>query len=110
MTDERSVTMTKQEEVPAVRAPVRIPDQPCADCLEQSPAAEGRRPGVPAGSRSGCWPGRRGQTVSTFFVLCYAGLIIPVVGVGVASPGVWTSIFGTGTDSLIPDTSEWTYE
>ena len=30
-------------------------------------------------------PGRRGQTVSTFFVLCYAGLIIPVVGVGVAT-------------------------
>ncbi len=30
-------------------------------------------------------PGRRGQTVSTFFVLCYTGLIIPVVGVGVAS-------------------------
>jgi MFS family permease len=30
-------------------------------------------------------PGQRGQTISTFFVLCYAGLIIPVVGVGVAS-------------------------
>src|SRR5437588_1852481 len=30
-------------------------------------------------------PGRRGQTVSTFFVLCYVGLIIPVVGVGVAT-------------------------
>lgn len=30
-------------------------------------------------------PGRRGQTVSSFFVACYAGLIIPVVGVGVAS-------------------------
>jgi MFS family permease len=30
-------------------------------------------------------PGRRGQAVSTFFVLCYAGLIVPVVGVGVAS-------------------------
>ena len=29
--------------------------------------------------------GQRGQTVSTFFVLCYAGLIIPVVGVGVAT-------------------------
>jgi MFS family permease len=28
---------------------------------------------------------RRGQTVSTYFVLCYAGLTIPVVGVGVAS-------------------------
>jgi hypothetical protein len=27
-----------------------------------------------------------------------------------SSPGVWTSIFGTGTDSLIPDTYEWTYE
>src|SRR6266567_4564262 len=30
-------------------------------------------------------PGRRGQVVSAYFVLCYAGLIIPVVGVGVAS-------------------------
>jgi MFS family permease len=30
-------------------------------------------------------PGRRGQTISTFFVLCYTGLIIPVVGVGVAT-------------------------
>jgi hypothetical protein len=29
--------------------------------------------------------GRRGQAISTFFVLCYAGLILPVVGVGVAS-------------------------
>jgi MFS family permease len=47
MTDERSVTMTKREEAPAVQAPVRMPDQPCADCLDQSPAAEGRRPGVP---------------------------------------------------------------
>src|SRR6202035_5762314 len=47
MTDERSVTMTKQEEVPAVQAPVRMPDQPCADCLDQSPGAEGRRPAVP---------------------------------------------------------------
>jgi hypothetical protein len=27
-----------------------------------------------------------------------------------SSPGVWASIFGTGTDSLIPDTYEWTYE
>jgi hypothetical protein len=27
-----------------------------------------------------------------------------------SSPGVWTSIFGTGTDSLIPNTYEWTYE
>jgi hypothetical protein len=27
-----------------------------------------------------------------------------------SSPGVWTSILGTGTDSLIPDTYEWTYE
>jgi MFS family permease len=30
-------------------------------------------------------PGQRGQVISTFFVLCYAGLIIPVIGVGVAS-------------------------
>ena len=29
--------------------------------------------------------GQRGQTISTFFVLCYTGLIIPVIGVGVAS-------------------------
>jgi MFS family permease len=43
MTDERLVTLTR----PAVQAPGRIPDQPCADCLDQSPAAEGRRPGVP---------------------------------------------------------------
>jgi MFS family permease len=47
MTDERSVTMTKQGEAPAVQVPGRIPDQPCADCLDQSSAAEGRRPGVP---------------------------------------------------------------
>ena len=43
MTDERPATLT----MPAVQAPVRIPDQPCADCLDQSPAAERRRPGVP---------------------------------------------------------------
>ena len=30
-------------------------------------------------------PGRRSQTLSAFFVACYTGLIIPVVGVGVAS-------------------------
>ena len=30
-------------------------------------------------------PGRRGQVVSTFFVFAYCGLIIPVIGVGVAS-------------------------
>lgn len=30
-------------------------------------------------------PERRGQVVSTYFVLCYCGLIIPVIGVGVAS-------------------------
>ena len=47
MTAERSVTMTKQGEAPAVQVPGRIPDQPCADCLDQSPAAELRRPGVP---------------------------------------------------------------
>ena len=27
-------------------------------------------------------PGRRGQVISTYFVLCYCGLIIPVIGVG----------------------------
>src|SRR5690348_18130565 len=47
MTAERSVTMTKQGEAPAVQVPGRILDQPCADCLDQSPAAELRRPGVP---------------------------------------------------------------
>ena len=33
--------------------------------------------------------GRRGQVISAFFVACYAGLIVPVVGVGVlaVSPG-----------------------
>ena len=30
-------------------------------------------------------PGRRGQIVSTYFVACYGGLIVPVIGVGVAS-------------------------
>ena len=30
-------------------------------------------------------PGRRGHAISAFFVACYAGLIIPVVGVGVLS-------------------------
>jgi MFS family permease len=30
-------------------------------------------------------PGRRSQALSAFFVACYTGLIIPVVGVGVAS-------------------------
>jgi MFS family permease len=30
-------------------------------------------------------PGERGRVISAFFVACYAGLIIPVVGVGVAS-------------------------
>jgi MFS family permease len=29
--------------------------------------------------------GQRGQTISTYFVACYTGLIIPVIGVGVAS-------------------------
>jgi len=36
-------------------------------------------------------PGRRGQVVSAYFVLCYCGLIIPVVGVGVASGFIGTS-------------------
>jgi MFS family permease len=30
-------------------------------------------------------PERRGQTVSTYFVMCYTGLIVPVIGVGIAS-------------------------
>jgi MFS family permease len=30
-------------------------------------------------------PGQRGQAISAFFVACYTGLIIPVVGVGVAT-------------------------
>jgi MFS family permease len=30
-------------------------------------------------------PGRRGQAISTYFVSCYCGLIIPVVGVGVTA-------------------------
>jgi MFS family permease len=30
-------------------------------------------------------PGQRSQVISTYFVACYTGLIIPVVGVGVAS-------------------------
>jgi MFS family permease len=34
---------------------------------------------------------RRAQTVSTYFVACYLGLIVPVVGVGVATE--FTSIF-----------------
>jgi MFS family permease len=35
-------------------------------------------------------PERRGQVISTFFVACYAGLIIPVVGVGVLSGFIGT--------------------
>jgi len=30
-------------------------------------------------------PGRRGQAVSTYFMACYCGLILPVIGTGVAS-------------------------
>jgi MFS family permease len=30
-------------------------------------------------------PARRGHVISTFFVACYCGLVIPVVGVGVAA-------------------------
>ena len=38
--------------------------------------------------------GRRGQVISAFFVACYAGLIIPVVGVGVLAgfTGTWTAV------------------
>jgi MFS family permease len=35
-------------------------------------------------------PERRGHIISTFFVACYAGLIIPVIGVGVASEFIGT--------------------
>lgn len=35
-------------------------------------------------------PERRGHVVSTFFVVCYVGLIIPVVGVGVATEFIAT--------------------
>ncbi|HEX3711580.1 MAG TPA: MFS transporter [Trebonia sp.] len=35
-------------------------------------------------------PEQRGHVVSTFFVACYAGLIIPVVGVGVATEFIAT--------------------
>ena len=35
-------------------------------------------------------PGRRGQAISAYFVACYCGLIIPVVGVGVASEFIGT--------------------
>ena len=35
-------------------------------------------------------PERRGHVISTFFVACYAGLIIPVVGVGVLSGFIGT--------------------
>lgn len=31
---------------------------------------------------------RRGQVVSTFFVVCYCGLIVPVIGVGFASASI----------------------
>ena len=47
MTDERQVTMIMQGEAPAMQAPGRIPDQPCADCLDQSPAAGRSRPAAP---------------------------------------------------------------
>ena len=47
MTDERQVTMIMQGEAPAMQAPGRIPDQPCADCLDQSRAAERSRPAAP---------------------------------------------------------------
>jgi len=30
-------------------------------------------------------PGQRGQAISAYFVACYCGLVIPVVGVGVAA-------------------------
>jgi MFS family permease len=35
-------------------------------------------------------PGRRGHTISTYFVACYCGLVIPVVAVGVAAGFIGT--------------------
>ena len=57
------------------------------------PDRDGRRrdgggcclPGQPGHASRLAPPGRRGQAISTYFVACYCGLIIPVVGVGVAS-------------------------
>jgi MFS family permease len=44
--------------------------------------------------------GRRGQSISAFFAACYAGLIIPVVGVGVLS--LFTGTFAaTATFSIL---------
>ena len=39
-----------------------------------------------------------------------AGVIGPGIRVLEIGAGVWASIFGTGIDSLIPNTYEWTYE
>jgi MFS family permease len=33
-------------------------------------------------------PERRGQVISAYFAACYCGLIIPVVGVGIASGSI----------------------
>ena len=33
-------------------------------------------------------PAERGRVVSTFFVFCFVGLTVPVIGVGIASPYV----------------------
>jgi len=44
--------------------------------------------------------GRRGQSLSAFFVACYAGLIIPVVGVGVLS-GFTGTFPATATFSVL---------
>jgi predicted MFS family arabinose efflux permease len=35
---------------------------------------------------------RRGQAISAFFVACYAGLIIPVVGVLSEFTGTWAAV------------------
>jgi MFS family permease len=43
---------------------------------------------------------RRGQSISAFFVACYAGLIIPVVGVGVLS-GFTGTFAATATFSVL---------
>lgn len=43
---------------------------------------------------------RRGQSISAFFVACYAGLIIPVVGVGVLA-GFTGTFPATATFSIL---------
>jgi MFS family permease len=79
--------------VPATDAPGRIPDEPCADCLDHSLATTVGAIflGSLASANRLAPPERRGQAISASFVACYAGMIIPVIGVGVLSG--FTGIF-----------------